>query len=311
MSLAYKIIKRLMITTLVGTGVAYGWLYLKASRVQSYLEQRALVQQAREISDFISLDESGAVVLNLPPRLSESYNSVKSSYSYAVRDEGGRIVAASGRGVGPVPLLLGNQRRAYEQNRDGTRIVGAAIETSFDHRTFTTQVEEIAPRLQSINAAVFNEFVADGGWLIFVFLLAQLGISVFTVRRELFPLVALSALAGRINPGNSNIRLPQAGVPLEILPLVGAVNSALDRLDEAMQQQREFTANAAHQLRTPLTVLAANIDMMSDAAVAAKLRYDVDLMSRIVTQLLLVARLENLNICVDDQLELSAVADKP
>jgi signal transduction histidine kinase len=307
MSLARKIIKRLMITTLVGTGAAYGWLYIKATHVQNYLEQRALVQQAREIADFISTGENGSIVLNLPPRLSEAYNSVKSSYRYAVRDEAGRIVAASGRGIGPVPLLMGNQRRVYEQGSGDTRIVGAAIETTFDQRTFTTQVEQITPRLQSINAAVFNEFVADGGWLIIVFLLVQLGISVFTVRRGLLPLVELSALAGRISPGNSNIRLPQSGVPREILPLVGAVNSALDRLDEGMQQQREFTANAAHQLRTPLTVLAANIDMMNDAAVAAKLRYDVDLMSRIVTQLLLVARLENLNIDVNEQVELSCM----
>jgi signal transduction histidine kinase len=306
MSLAHKIIKRLMITTLVGTGVAYGWLYLKAARVQNYLEQRALVQQAREISDFITVDESGTVTFNLPPRLSEAYNSVKSSYRYAVRDEAGRIVAASGRGMGPVPMLM-SQRRSYEQNNGDTHIIGAAIDTTFDQRTFTTQVEEIDPRLRSINAAVFNEFVADGGWLIIVFLLGQLGISVFTVRRGLQPLEQLSALAGRINPGSSSIRLPQAGVPREILPLVGAVNSALDRLDEGMQQQREFTANAAHQLRTPLTVLAANIDMMSDAAAAAKLRYDVDLMSRIVTQLLLVARLENLNICIDDPVELNAM----
>ncbi|HXC79280.1 MAG TPA: HAMP domain-containing sensor histidine kinase [Candidatus Acidoferrum sp.] len=307
MSLAHKIIKRLMITTLVGTGVAYGWLYLKATHVQNYLEQRALVQQAREISDFITVGESGEVALNLPPRLSEAYNSVKSSYRYAVRDAAGRIVAASGRGVGPLPLLLGSQRRFYEQNSGDTHIVGAAIETTIEQQTFTTQVEQIAPRLQSINAAVFNEFIADGGWLIFVFLLAQLGISVFTVRRGLVPLAKLSALAGSISPGSSSIRLPQSGVPQEILPLVGAVNSALDRLDEGMQQQREFTANAAHQLRTPLTVLAANIDMMSDEAVAAKLRYDVDLMSRIVTQLLLVARLENLNICVDEQVELSSM----
>src|ERR1700681_4219430 len=307
MSLARKIIKRLMITTLVGTGVAYGWLYLKATHVQNYLEQRALVQQAREISDFISIGENGSVVLNLPPRLSEAYNSVKSSYRYAVRDEAGRIVAASGRGIGPVPLLMGSQRRSYEQGSGDTRIIGAAIETTFDQRTFTTQVEQIALRLQSINAAVFNEFVADGGWLIIVFLLVQLGISVFTVRRGLLPLEELSALAGKISPGNSNIRLPQSGVPQEILPLVGAVNSALDRLDEGMQQQREFTANAAHQLRTPLTVLAANIDMMSDEAVAAKLRYDVDLMSRIVTQLLLVARLESLNVCVDEPVELSTM----
>jgi signal transduction histidine kinase len=306
-SLARKIIQRLMITTLVGTGVAYGWLYLKATHVQSYLEQRALVQQAREISDFIAVGETGDVVLNLPPRLSEAYNSVKSSYRYAVRDEAGRIVAASGRGVGPLPLLTGGQRRTYEQSSGDTRVVGAAIETPVGQRTFTTQVEEIAPRFQSINAAVFNEFVADGGWLIIVFLLVQLGISVFTVRRGLLPLEELSALAGKISPGNSNIRLPRSGVPQEILPLVAAVNSALDRLDEGMQQQREFTANAAHQLRTPLTVLAANIDMMSDAALAAKLRYDVDLMSRIVTQLLLVARLENLNINVDEQVELRAM----
>jgi signal transduction histidine kinase len=307
-SLAHKIIMRLMITTLVGTGAAYGWLYLKATRAQSYLEQRALVQQAREISDFIYVGADGAVVLSLPPRLSEAYNSVKSNYRYAVRDEAGRIVAASGRGVGPLPALMAGQRRSYEQTSGDTRIVGAAIETTFGQRTFTTQVEQIAPPFRSINAAVFNEFVADGGWLIIVFLLAQLGISVFTVRRGLLPLEALSALAGRINPGSSSIRLPQSGVPQEILPLVGAVNSALDRLDEGMQQQREFTFNAAHQLRTPLTVLAANIDLMKDEVVAAKLRYDIDLMSRIVTQLLLVARLENLNICVDEQVELRSMA---
>jgi two-component system sensor histidine kinase TctE len=286
MSLARKIIKRLMITTLLGTCVAYGWLYVKASYAQSYLEQRALVQQAREISDFIVIGGDGSVALNLPPRLSEAYNSVKSSYRYAVRDAAGRIVAASGRGVGPLPLLLGNQRRTYEQGSGDTRIIGAAIETTLNQRTFTTQVEQIAPRFQSLNAAVFNEFVADGGWLIIVFLLVQLGISVLTVRRGLLPLEELSALAGKINPGNSNIRLPQAGVPQEISPLVGAVNSALDRLDEGMLQQREFTANAA---------------------LAAKLRYDVDLMSRIVTQLLLVARLENLNICVDEPVELNSM----
>src|SRR3981189_639354 len=137
MSLAYKIIQRLMTTPLLGTGVAYGWLYIKAAHVQNYLEQRALVQQAREISDFISIGESGSVVLNLPPRLSEAYNSVKSSYRYAVRDEAGRIVAASGRGVGPLPLLIGSQgpgnpRRTYEQDSGDSRIIGAAIETTFD-----------------------------------------------------------------------------------------------------------------------------------------------------------------------------------
>ena len=66
---------------LCGGLVAYGWLYIKAAHVQNYLEQRALVQQAREISDFISIGSDGSATLNLPPRLSEAYNSVQSSRS--------------------------------------------------------------------------------------------------------------------------------------------------------------------------------------------------------------------------------------
>jgi signal transduction histidine kinase len=308
MSIAWKIIIRLALTTLVATAVAYGWLYVKAARVHDYLDQRALVQQAREISDFIAVSAAGAFELNLPARLSEAYNSPKSNYRYAVRDEAGRIVATSGRGIGPMPRLAGSANRTYE-NRDGEggRILGAAITTTLAQGTYTTQVEQIAPRLASLHAAVFNEFVTDGGWLIIVFLLVQLGISAATVKRSLAPLQGLSALAERIKPGRSDIRLPQAGVPQESLPLVKAVNNALDRLDAGIQQQREFTANAAHQLRTPLAVIAANIDLMEDKKVADRLRYDVDLMSRIIGQLLLVARLEALGMRLDDQVELNAV----
>ena len=92
MSLARKIIQRLMITTLLGTGVAYGWLYLKAAHVQSYLEQRALVQQAREISDFIAVGDNGDIALNLPPRLSEA---APPALRKALWDGGMAAVAAS------------------------------------------------------------------------------------------------------------------------------------------------------------------------------------------------------------------------
>ena len=104
------------------------------------------------------------------------------------------------------------------------------------------------------------------------------------------------------------MRLPSAGIPEDIFPLVSSVNNVLDRLDEGLRQQREFNANAAHQLRTPLAVLGANIDTMNDSAVAAKLRYDVEVMSRIVNQLLLVARLETLNIRLDERVDLCLTA---
>jgi signal transduction histidine kinase len=173
---------------------------------------------------------------------------------------------------------------------------------------FTTQVEQTAFRARSLGRSVFNEFITDGGWLGIPFLVALLGVTGLTVRRALSPLDELSTLAAKINPGSTDVRLPHVGIPREILPLVHSINSALDRLDEGLRQQREFTANAAHQLRTPLAVLSANIDMMGDARAAAKLRYDVELMSRMVTQLLLVARLETLNIRLDEEVELCSAA---
>jgi signal transduction histidine kinase len=310
MSLSSRIITRLTVTTLIALAIGYGWLYLKQAHVESYLRQRALVRQAEEISHFLVINADGSIELDLPAPLSESYNSPASRYQYAVRDASGRIILSSGRRVGPVPdFIRTDQHRAYEyRDADRSRTVGGAFRAVLGGRTFVTQVEETAPMVRSINAAVFNEFFTDGGWLGIPFLLALLGVSVWTVRKSFAPLHELSVLAMRIDPGNSQLRLPQGAVPDEILPLVGAVNSALDRLDDGLRKQREFNANAAHQLRTPLAVLAANIDTMSDAATAAKLRYDVDLMSRIVTQLLLVAKLETLNVPLDEQVDLRQVA---
>jgi signal transduction histidine kinase len=268
------------------------------------------VRQAQEISNFISLNDDGSIDLQLPPRLLESYNSPGSRYQYAIRDESGLIIATSGRQIGPLPQFTPRQHHAYEYNNDGvgTRMLGAAFQTTIGQRTFITQVEQTVPKLQSLNAAVFNEFITDGGWLGIPFLIALLGISAFTVKRSLSPLDDLSAAAAEINPGNSEVRLPHVGIPREILPLVSSINSALDRLDDGLRRQREFGANAAHQLRTPLAVLSANIDVMDDQIVAAKLRHDVELMSRIVSQLLLVARLETLNIRLDEPVELCSAA---
>ena len=302
MSLSSRIIVRLTITTAVAAALAYGWLYIKQSLVEAYLRERALLRQAQEVSSFISMSSDGSIYLDLPSKLSEAYNNPGSRYRYAVRDEAGRVVAISDRRVGPLPDFIKTQDR--KADAENARMLGAAVRTEIGQRVFFTQVEQTVPMTHSLNAAVFNEFFMDGGWLGIPFLLALLGISALTVRRSLSPLKKLATLATKIDPGNSTLRLPSVGIPAEILPLVSSINKVLDRLDDGLRQQREFNANAAHQLRTPLAVLAANIDTMADSAMVAKLRYDVELMSRIVNQLLLVARLETLNIGLDEQVNL-------
>jgi two-component system, OmpR family, sensor kinase len=113
-----------------------------------------------------------------------------------------------------------------------------------------------------------------------------------TVRRVLRPLQRASAEAAAISMDCPYSRVSTNHLPIEILPLVTAVNEAIGRLQAALSQQKRFSANAAHQLRTPLAILRTRIDGLPETAAKAELIYDVGRMARLVGQLLTAARLE-------------------
>ena len=114
----------------------------------------------------------------------------------------------------------------------------------------------------------------------------------FTIRRSLRPIDRLSAEAALVEPSRTDVRLEEAGVPSEILPLVRTINTALGRIDEGFEQQRRFTTNAAHELRTPLAILRARIDGLDEGGIKSGLIKDVERMTRLVSQLLIAGRLE-------------------
>ena len=135
-------------------------------------------------------------------------------------------------------------------------------------------------------------YLAHVAWFTIPILLVLLVIDILIVRRALRPVRRASDMARAIDPGRIDLRLPDADVPAEVRPLVLAVNQALDRLEEGFRAQREFTADAAHELRTPLAVLRARIDTISDRDAALALRSDLEHMTHVVNQLLAVAELE-------------------
>lgn len=310
-SISRRIVISLAVTMLIAGLCEYGWLYLKTELTAIALRERSLIEQAKDIANFLVIDKDGEPDLVLPARLAEAYNNSKSAYHYTVRDEHGALIFTSGPSIGPLPVLNNRRQTVYDYDPDGQgplHVFGAAVKVTVGNRTFVTQVEKTAVESQFLSSSVAEEFLTDGGWLQFPLLAAVLGVSVLVVRRSLRPLKKISRTAENIDPTKVGVRLPTDNVPDEIRPLVTAINLALDRLDEGLIQQREFNANAAHQLRTPLAVLTANIDAMPDQTTAAKLRHDVELMSRIVSQLLLVARLEALSIAVDQKVELNRLA---
>ncbi len=161
---------------------------------------------------------------------------------------------------------------------------------------------------ESLAHAFLDEFIGDVAWTIPVFALAVCVAVVLTVRRGLASLRAASEMAARIAPASTGVRLPVDGLPLEVVPLVDAVNGALVRLERGFVVQRQFTASAAHELRTPLAVLTAGLDVLDDGPEVAKLRADAARMNRLVDQLLRVARLDALPIDVSSTVDLRATA---
>ncbi len=112
----------------------------------------------------------------------------------------------------------------------------------------------------------------------------------FGVRRGLAPLNDAARDASRIDMDSLNQRFPENTMPIEVLPFVKAVNEALTRLDAGVARQGRFTANAAHELRTPIAILDARADAIEDVSLKREMKRDVRRMKMVVDQLLLLAR---------------------
>lgn len=92
-----------------------------------------------------------------------------------------------------------------------------------------------------------------------------------------------------------------AGVPREALPLLQAINRLFERVRRAMEREQRFTADAAHELRTPLAAIKTNLQVIQRARNDAErdefvsaLGVSVDRASRLVDQLLTLSRLDPL-----------------
>lgn len=118
------------------------------------------------------------------------------------------------------------------------------------------------------------------------------------VGRSLAPLQRVADALRRRSP-DAMQALPNDNLPPEIRPLVDALNSLLERLDEALATQRAFVADAAHELRTPLAALKLQLQLAERAdtpaarsTAIAKLHERLDRATHLVAQLLTLARQE-------------------
>jgi two-component system OmpR family sensor kinase len=118
----------------------------------------------------------------------------------------------------------------------------------------------------------------------------------FTVGRGLAPLSDL-ALAVSSRSADALDALPTARLPAEVTPLVLEINLLLDRVQSALAAKRDFIADAAHELRTPVTAIDLQLQLAERAtdietmrAALTPLRAGLARSQRLIEQLLTLAR---------------------
>lgn len=112
------------------------------------------------------------------------------------------------------------------------------------------------------------------------------------VRRALAGVAVIAQAARGIDIDRRGSRLPLTDIPSEVVPLVDAVNGALERLDQGYERHQRFIADAAHELRTPIAILQAKIEASEPSAIAHGLSRDVARLATLTEQLLDIQRVD-------------------
>ncbi len=273
------------------------------------LRQRALREQAEMLARRLSVSPNGEWSIELSSGLRDQFSESYGRYFYAVLDKDGRVLFSSVKGGASLSPVDDPEADAeYFDTRISSHFVsGVTLRTEVKGAPVWVQVgEDWAHRDVLLDDVVAN-FLPQVGWIAIPILLLLLLSDFLIFRRAMRPLLRASDQAAHISPLRTDVRLPTNDIPIEIQPLVVAINEALGRLERGFERQREFAADAAHELRTPLAILRTRVDMLVNEEAATVLKQDIDNMSRIVSQLLDAAEIETIVVQPEDKADLYAI----
>jgi signal transduction histidine kinase len=131
--------------------------------------------------------------------------------------------------------------------------------------------------------------------------------------RVLGPVGAVTATARRISEGDLTERIEVRGRD-ETAGLAATFNDMLDRLESAFATQRRFVDDAGHELKTPITIIRGHLELLGDdpadrEETLALVLDELDRMSRIVSDLLVLARWEQPDFLQPGPIEVGALID--
>jgi len=267
------------------------FLYIQLGRSLTRSLDQGLRARGADIAALVGQSDSGLREAPGPGRAEANLAQVL--------DLGGRVVDAT-RGADRRPLLSPGQlarasRSALFVDRNGEERLLASPVDAQGRRLVIVVGASLEPRAEALSALQTELSV---GAPIALALACALGYALAAA--ALRPIEAIRSRAAGISAAERGARLPVPAARDEVSRLAETLNALLGRLEEALERERRFVADASHELRTPLALLKAEIELaLETRQPAPRLRAalrsageEVDRLTQLAEDLLQLARLE-------------------
>lgn len=305
-SIRRQLTRRLLVTVLGLLGLALAALLAAAGYAVVHQFDLALRAKALVISTVTTAASDGAVRVAFTDRFLHDFDDKQPHDFFQLRRADGTTVARSeSLGAADLPARPGGTpdrpRFWFCSLPDGEP--GRALGFVFRPKVATgvtapeLTLVVVSDREELDDALLFLLLLAAGSAVLLT--LATLALVPRVLRRGLAPLDALGERAAGIDAESLATRFPETELPAELRPIAGRLNALLARLEQSFERERRFSADFAHELRTPLaelTSLAENAlkwpearDPATDAENLAIARQ----MGSLVTRMLALARGEH------------------
>jgi two-component system sensor histidine kinase TctE len=271
--------------------------YFIAMKITTQAYDAALMESARELANRTTMDR-GRVVMDLSPAALAVFKEDNiDKFFYAAVAPDGSLIA----GDSDLFQVLQAHYRSHARLGQGTigknpvRIVSllSVVPGHPEQKVFIYVAETVLKRQALINQILIAVVLPQLLLITLASLAVWIGVSRGLAPLELVRAAIESRTQWDLGP------VIEVNAPLEIRPLVAAIDGLLKRLNEDIESQRRFVANAAHQLRTPLAGLKTQTELAMREGDIAELKRilkqvnrSASNVTRLVNQLLSLAKLE-------------------
>jgi len=228
--------------------------YTTALRIATEAYDRALLDPALAIAQRLTAPD-GRVELDLPAAALEALRVDSTDRVYFAVTAHGRVLGGQSGVPAPPEEPVAGVPVFYDGEVRGQPVRVAALTVPFaDEAALILVAETLVKRERMVRQLLASTALPE-----LAFFAVALAVVWYGIGRGLAPLDSLRAELAARSPRDLR-PVAEESAPLEVRPLVQALNDLLRRLGASIDAQSRFVADAAHQLRTPLAALQAQVD---------------------------------------------------